>query len=185
VLYLSAFSALCGRRESPMTTLLVISGSMGAGKTAVMGETSDLLLARGLQHAAIDLDMVQTPLLPSLQAHQLHVKNVEALFENCRNAGIDRFIVAVALENASQLADLKSAARADAVTVCRLTASHQTMADRLRAREPGTRQQEFIDRARSLDVILDRAATEDFSLSNEARSITEVATLVLQRAGWI
>src|SRR5690349_23304571 len=36
--------------------VLVISGSMGAGKTTVLGEASDLLAASGIEHAAIDLD---------------------------------------------------------------------------------------------------------------------------------
>src|SRR5262249_32085062 len=36
--------------------LLVITGSMGAGKTTVMAEAGDLLSARGVVHAAIDLD---------------------------------------------------------------------------------------------------------------------------------
>ena len=158
---------------------------MGAGKTAVMGEASDLLLARGIQHAAIDLDMVQTPLLPDEQSHHLHQKIVTSLFENCRNAGIDRFIVAVAIEHASQLAELKSAAGADVVTVCRLTASLQTMAARLRRREPGLRQEEFVDRARTLNEQLDRAEVADFSIENDDRAITDVASELLTRAAWL
>src|SRR5688500_7102899 len=35
--------------------VLVITGSMGAGKTTVMGEVSDLLAARGVRHAALDI----------------------------------------------------------------------------------------------------------------------------------
>jgi hypothetical protein len=165
--------------------VLVISGSMGAGKTAVMGEVSDLLLARGVQHAAIDLDMVQTPLLPDDQSNQVALKNASALFQNCRNAGIDRFVVACAIESAKQLEDLTAASGATTVVVCRLTAAHQTMTDRLRVREPGLRQQEFIDRARELDATLDRSRVEQFSVANDQRSITEVATDVLTNAGWI
>ena len=164
--------------------LLVISGSMGAGKTAVMGEVSDLLLARGIQHAAIDLDMVQTPLLSDDQSHQLHLQNVTALFDNCRAAGIDRFVVAGAIENAAQLAELKSAANANRVIVCRLTASHQTMSDRLRAREPGVRREEFVERALHLDARLASAGVEDFAIANDGHSITDVATEMLERAAW-
>lgn len=36
--------------------LLIISGSMGAGKTTVLSEASDLLAQAGIPHAAIDLD---------------------------------------------------------------------------------------------------------------------------------
>lgn len=168
-----------------MSTVLVISGSMGAGKTAVMGEASDLLLARGIQHAAIDLDMVQAPLLDGQPARDLYLKNITALFDNCRQAGIDRFLVAVAIKDAASLADLKAAANATTITVCRLTASHQTMADRLRMREPGTRQQEFVDRARALDAVLDRTGVADFTIANDAHPITDVAMELLRRAGWL
>ena len=164
--------------------LLVISGSMGAGKTAVMGEVSDLLLARGIQHAAIDLDMVQTPLLGGAQSQQVYLKNVTALFNNCRAAGIERFVVACAIENATQLAELASAAEADTVVVCRLTAAHQTMAERLRVREPGLRQHEFVQCASHLDAILDRADVEDFSIVNDGRRLTEVAAELLERSAW-
>src|SRR5260370_15320426 len=37
-------------------SLGVVSDSMGSGKTSVLGETSDLLTANGIVHAAIDLD---------------------------------------------------------------------------------------------------------------------------------
>ena len=36
--------------------LLIISGSMGAGKTTVLSEASDLLAQADIPHAAIDLD---------------------------------------------------------------------------------------------------------------------------------
>ena len=35
---------------------LVITGSMGSGKTTLIGEISDLLAMRGVAHAAIDID---------------------------------------------------------------------------------------------------------------------------------
>ena len=52
------------RRVKPIvmpatTPLLIISGSMGAGKTNVLSEASDLLSLAGIAHAAIDLDCWQ------------------------------------------------------------------------------------------------------------------------------
>ena len=37
--------------------LLIITGTMGAGKTTVLAEASDILTLRHVVHAAIDLDM--------------------------------------------------------------------------------------------------------------------------------
>ena len=165
--------------------VLIISGSMGAGKTAVMGEASDVLLSRHINHAAIDLDLVATPLLPGPLSHQVYLRNVTALFDNCRSAGIDRLLVAVAIENDAQLDELRSASRATEIVVCRLTAAHQTTAARLRTRDPGARREEFVERSRTLDAILTAAGVEDFSIANDGRDITSVATEMLERAGWI
>jgi len=35
-------------------SLLIINGTMGAGKTAVLGEASDILAQRGIVHAAME-----------------------------------------------------------------------------------------------------------------------------------
>ena len=158
---------------------------MGAGKTAVMGEASDVLVSRHINHAAIDLDIVATPLLPERLSQDVYLKNVSSLFDNCRNAGIDRALVAVVIENSTQLEELKTASRATEIIVCRLTAAQQTMAARLRTRDPGLRQEEFVERSRMLDAILSAAGVEDFSIDNDGRDVTAVATELLQRAGWI
>ena len=44
--------------------VLVISGSMGSGKTTVLAEASDLLAAADIPHAAIDLDALALAHLP-------------------------------------------------------------------------------------------------------------------------
>ena len=44
--------------------LLVISGSMGTGKTTVLSEASDVLSEAGIAHAAIDLDWLASSRLP-------------------------------------------------------------------------------------------------------------------------
>ena len=45
--------------------LLIITGTMGAGKTTVLGEASDILALRHIPHAAIDLDALGLAYLSS------------------------------------------------------------------------------------------------------------------------
>jgi hypothetical protein len=170
-----------------MTTprILVISGSMGAGKTTVMGEISDLLTARQIRHAAIDLDAVSLQLLPDDVSRELHFRNLSALSKNCLDAGIDRFVVAVAVDSGDVLADLQAAFPGTTIIVARLSVSALTMESRLRVREPGVRQAEFLERSRHLDRILADSALEDFIITNDQRSVTDVAHELLERAGWI
>jgi hypothetical protein len=40
-------------------------------------------------------------------------------------------------------------------------------------------------RVQVLEALLDRGAVEDFTVTNENRSVTEVAREVLQLAGWL
>ena len=158
---------------------------MGAGKTTVMGEASDLLAARQIPHAAVDLDAISLPTLPRQVSRDLHYRNVAAIWRNCLDAGIDTFLVAVPVESSDDLAALRSASHVDAITIARLIAPLETMAARLRLREPGIRQEEFVDRSRELDGILTAAALEQFTVTNDRRSVTDVATELLERARWI
>jgi len=59
------------------------------------------------------------------------------------------------------------------------------MRRRIAQREQGVLQQDFIERVTTLSEILDEARAEDFTISTEDRSVTDVAREVLLRAGWI
>ncbi len=54
------------------------------------------------------------------------------------------------------------------------------MRQRIRAREPGMLQEQFLARAMALEVALDDAHLEDFSIANENRSVTDVARELLK-----
>ena len=66
-----------------------------------------------------------------------------------------------------------------------LAARVETMEQRVKMRELGVSQREYVDRVAELNIILGRAQLEDFSLTSENRSLTEVAHEMLVRAGWI
>lgn len=165
--------------------VLVISGSMGAGKTTVLGEASDLLAARAIPHAAIDLDAVAAVFLPEESMRRLAMRNLAAIFENFVSAGIQRVLLAVAVESRGDLQTLRAAMSNPELMVCRLLAPLETIEHRIRLREPGMHQEVFVARSRSLDAILSAAKVEDFTALNAGGDISGVALDVLQRAGWI
>lgn len=165
--------------------VLVISGAMGAGKTTVLGEASDVLAARAIPHAAIDLDAVAAVLLPDESTRQLALRNLAAIFENFVSAGIQRVLLAVAVESRGDRQALSAAMFNPELVVCRLLAPPETMERRIRLREPGMHQEAFVARSRTLDAILSAAQVEDFTTLNAGDDISGVALGVLQRAGWI
>ena len=166
--------------------LIVVSGSMGTGKTTVMAEASDLLKARGIAHAAIDLDALGIAHLPDGTPDELQYVNLASLWGNYAAAGADRLVLAAALEDRAMLERIREAVPGAGVYVCRLRASRETMQRRVRLREPGMLQEQLVARAAELQALLDRSSPHDLALDNDDdASVTEVATELLRRAGWL
>jgi hypothetical protein len=167
---------------------LVITGSMGSGKTTMMGEISDLLAVRGIAHAAIDIDAFGNAHDPAgaIDLAAIAYRNVADVVTNYAMEGVNTFVMAGAIETGAELSRLRETVGDDAeIVVCRLIAPLAVMQERIRGREPGFWQQKYVDRVAVLEDALDKAALEDFSLANDGtRPVTDIAGEILQRAGW-
>jgi deoxyadenosine/deoxycytidine kinase len=172
--------------ENNGISLLLITGTMGAGKSTVMAEASDVLTIQHVEHAAVDGDALGAAYLESMARNdEVIYANLECVCKNYAQLGVRRFLLAFALENRAALESCVRAVSAHNVVVCRLDASLPTMQDRIKLREPGLLQAEFVARVETLNAILDRASLEAFTVTNEGRSVTEVAREMLIRAGWL
>jgi hypothetical protein len=169
----------------PEVHVLVISGSMGSGKTTVMAEASDLLTAANILHAAIDLDSLGLGHLPPAISHDLAIRNLAAVWSNFAAAGLSRLLLSEALDTAAKREAVRAAIPGARIVVCRLQASLETMQRRIRAREPGLLQEQLVARAAELEASLDAGRVEDFIVQNDGRSVTAVARELLVRAGWL
>jgi hypothetical protein len=159
---------------------------MGAGKSAVLAEASDLLAFRDIVHAAIDLDALGLAHLsqPARNDDAMYA-NLQSICGNYASLGVCRFLVARAVESAAEMNRLRAACCAQNVAVCRLTASLDCLRQRVRSRETGVLQDTFVARVEELNAILERIHLEDFIIANEDRPITAVAHELLTRAGWL
>lgn len=165
--------------------MLIITGAMGAGKTSVLGEASDILTQQHIAHAAIDVDALGLACLPGATNDEVMYRNLRSLCKNYGALGVTRFLLARALENRAALDLCRASVSAANTVVCRLTATIETMEQRLKMRESGVSQREYVSRVVELNGILDRARLEGFSVVNENRSVTDVAHEMLVRAGWV
>jgi hypothetical protein len=171
-----------GRTES----LLIITGTMGAGKTAVLGEASDILTQRQIVHAAIDLDALGLARLPAAAVSDaVMYDNLRSVYKNYAALSVQRFLLARAIEDHAQLSLCREIIPASNTLVCRLIAGVETMQRRIDTRESGTSRLDYVARVAKLNAVLDRAHLEDFAVTNEDRPLTEVALEMLARAGWI
>lgn len=167
-------------------SLLIITGTMGAGKTAILSEASDILAQRRIVHAAIDLDALGLGHLPSsAPSNGVMYDNLRSIYGNYAGSGVQRFLVARAIEDRTELELCRNIIPAANMVVCRVRASIKAMKQRVRMRDPGISQQEYVARVTELNVILDRVRLEDFTVTNENRSVTDVALEMLVKGGWI
>lgn|SRR5579864_362094 len=167
-------------------SLLIITGTMGAGKTAAMGEASDILVQRQIVHAAIDIDALGVAHLPSaVSSDGVMYDNLRSICRNYVGLGVRRFLVARAIEKDTHLRLIRDIIPGANTIVCRLTASIEVMKRRVQMRDSGISQREYIARVAILNDILDRARLEDVVVTNENRSLTDVALEMLVKAGWI
>jgi hypothetical protein len=173
-------------RESTTESLLIITGGMGAGKTSVLGEASDILSLHHVAHAAIDVDALGLARFDGATSNdEVMYRNLRSVCNNYASLGITRFLLARALENRAELDLCRDIVSAANTVVCRLIASVETMEQRIAQRESGVAQREYVSRAAELNRILDHARLEDFCLTSENRSLTGIAHEMLVTAGWI
>jgi hypothetical protein len=106
-----------------MESLLIITGTMGAGKTSILGVASDLLATRGIVHAAIDLDALGLAHLPSgASSDGVMCRNLQSVCDNYASLGVNRLLLARAIEDRGELELCTGIVSAPDTVVCRLTA---------------------------------------------------------------
>ncbi len=119
-------------------SLLIITGTMGAGKTSVLGKASDMLTPRYIAHAAIDVDALGLAYLPAASGNdEVMYGNLRSVCDNYASIGVTRFLLARALESRAELELYRGMVLATNTVVCRLAANIETMERRVKQRESG------------------------------------------------
>jgi len=181
----------CFAKDLP-TRVLVVSGTMGAGKSAVASAIGDLLGERGARYAWIDADAL-------CQAGPVDADdpyNQRLLFDALggaapafRSRGLGQVVVARVVEDPADRDRYSRAFRSDGgaaeVTIVRVTASEAVRFARLDAREPEGPWRDF---ARARTVELEDALVandlDDFVFDNDGRAAAETAAAVVGTLGW-
>src|SRR5262249_53239052 len=133
----------------------------------------------------IDADALGMVFAEGASPADLTYRNLAGVWNNFAAAGVQRLLLAQAVEHRDDLERIQAALGGPAITVGRLTAALDTMRERVRVREPGILRDTFVARVAELDRRLDEAHLEDFAIENDGQSVTDVARELLARAGWI
>lgn len=166
---------------------LVLTGTVGSGKSVVAAEINDILAGLQVPNAAVDLDALvwQWP-STSTWNDDLMFDNLASLWPNYRAHGATHLVVARVLEDRAELDRYRSAVPGAEITVCRLTTPEPLRLQRLHQRmPPGPSRDWHLARTVELEDILADLACEDFDVENGDRPVRDVALEVLVRAGWL
>ncbi len=173
--------------DSAITPVLILTGPVGVGKTAVAVEISDLLREMQVPHAVVDMDWLREchPSPPHDRFHMaLGFRNLAAIWANYRAAGAGRLIIADIVETRSALNDYHEAIPNAQILIVILTASIPTIHRRLEGRQTGESLEWHKHRAIELSEQWAADPVEDLLIETEGKTITEVAREVLIKAGW-
>jgi hypothetical protein len=166
---------------------LLISGTVGSGKSTIAAEINDLLAEHQVPNAAVDLDALvwQWP-SSSPWNSDLMFENLGVLWPNYRAHGADHLVLARVVEQSDELDRYRAVIPGAEITVCRLTAPEPVRQRRLRERmPPGPSLDWHLERTVELANILEQRALEDFIVDNGERPVCDVATEILVRSGWL
>jgi hypothetical protein len=164
-----------------VSTVLVVTGPVGVGKTTVAWEMTAALEERGLPFGFFDPDSIHFRPVQDDDPFGSRVW-LAALEKAWPLMAVDRLIVPVVVE---ERADAERLLPGASVTIARLTASAATLDERVRRRELGALLDWHLARANELEAHWRDHPVEDFLVDTEGRDVQDVAVEVLTRSGWI
>jgi chloramphenicol 3-O-phosphotransferase len=163
---------------------VLIAGAYGTGKSSVAAEMAELLEARDVPYAAVDLDWLAWANLPDAHGeagHRLMLANLAPMIANFRAAGMTRFILAGLLTSADERDTLRDTIGMR-LRVVRLTLPTEEIERRIGS-DPTTGRSDDLERAREQVADDVGVGLEDLAVAND-RPIDEVAAEVVGWLGW-
>lgn len=166
-----------------------LNGTVGVGKSTVAQTVSDLKVRARDPHALIDLDYIRScwP-APADDPFNLTVEltNLNSIAENYRRTGIKHFILVGVAETCEVVKRYQRTIASRSLLMCRLTATPETIADRLRDRHRSDHDslRWHLTRATELTSILDAAELGGVVLDTTGAHPLAIAHSVMSAAGW-
>jgi hypothetical protein len=166
--------------------VLLVTGPIGVGKTAVLREADAMLLDAGSRHATVELEEIARCWPSAIEGSRtaFAYQNLAALWSNFVAAGALRLLLSALVEQRSDLRLTSEAIPGAAIIVVRLHAPLSAQEQRIRLREPAAPEDELVG-ARWWTQHFDEARVEDYVVETENRPVGEIARRVLRLADWL
>jgi adenylylsulfate kinase-like enzyme len=181
--------------------VLFLCGATGVGKSTVGFEIYMRDLHAGCTAAYVDLDQLGFCYSAAADddSHAVKARSLAAIWANYQAAGAQQLIMVGPVDSDRAAATYAAALPAAVITLCRLHAGPDELAWRIRERghggswpQPGdplagqspAHLRGVADQAASDASALERAAVGALRIDTDGRTATDVADLVVGRAGW-
>jgi hypothetical protein len=169
-----------------MVPVLLVTGPIGVGKTAVLHEADALLIEAGSSHATVELEEIARCWPNAIEGTRtvFVYRNLAALWSNFLAFGASRLLLSALVEKRSELHLVSEAIPDAAITVVRLHAPLSALEQRIRLREPARPQEDLVG-ARWWTQHFSEVRVEDHVVETENRPIGQIAREVLRLAAWL
>jgi hypothetical protein len=170
-----------------LVPVLVISGTVGVGKTTVSYETRLQLRDAGVSHVLIDDEFgLFHPRLPDdPDGTRLSTLALAALWAVYRNAGFDRLVLASIVEAPADLVRIATAVPGAEIQVFQLVAPFATVAERIRGRVVPSALDWCLERAAQLIEQFERHPLDHVEeIDASERPPRALAAEIISRSGW-
>lgn len=173
--------------ESEATSLLLIGGRSGVGKSRTADEIHHLLYEKKVKHAYIEGDNLDMAFpAPWREGHALAEQNLRVMWANYQALGYRRLIYTNTAAVTSSDALAGAIDGPVALTGVLLQANDATTRERLGNREIGTALDLHVERSRAASRGLDEAAPAwVHRVPTDGLAVHEVALHVIGLVGWV
>jgi len=171
-----------------VTPVAVVTGPVGVGKSTVLQEADALLIGADIPHASLEFEDIARFWGPRPSEGgtrpDVAYRNLATVWANYRDAGADRLLLSLLMEQRSDLEPVRVAIPDANITVVRLHAPLAVIEERLLAREKTAPEQE-VSAARWWVSRLERSTFADHVVDNTNRRPREAAAEVLHVLDWL
>lgn len=166
--------------------ILLLTGTVGTGKTTVAATIGDQLAYSGLPNAVIDLDWFGWVNIGNdfHRYDQLIMQNLLSTWQNYRAVGVEYLVLARALLQRDLADALPNAFPNTPITIIRLISSRNTIEKRLSQRDSGETLKEHLAEMDEMNQVMDELRLEHAIVSNDEISAEEIAVRIINIADW-
>jgi len=166
--------------------ILLLTGTVGTGKTTVAVEIGEKLARMDLPNAVIDLDWLGWVNVGDdfNRYDHLIMQNLISTWGNYRAIGVEYLVLAKALLQQDPVNMLFSAFPNSSITIVRLTASKETIEYRLSRRDNGKTLHEHLTEMVDMNQVMDELNLEQATVETDNAAVEELARKVITITNW-